>query len=131
MTIPSTILRLMAEVRMMNTGLGMKGKAMAALVAACMLLCVLSPAIVNWNEEDSSAYVDNGGMETDAFTYVSLGDSMVNGFGMFGYYPEEVYPENDHNWNGFNMIVPNAFPAKLAGYIEEDLMSRSISSSSV
>ena len=106
---------------MMNTGIGMKGKAMAALVAACMLLCVLSPAIVNWNEEDSSAYVDNGGMEKDAFTYVSLGDSMVNGFGMFGYYPEEVYPENDHNWNGFNMIVPNAFPAKLAGYIEEEL----------
>ena len=61
----------------------LRGGTLAVLVSACMLLCVLSPAIINWNEEDSSAYVDNGGIEKDAFTYVSLGDSMVNGFGMF------------------------------------------------
>ena len=56
----------------------------AVLVVACMLLCVLSPAIVNWNEE--GFFAEDG--DEPNFTYVALGDSMVNGFGMADYYPD-------------------------------------------
>ena len=69
---------------MMSTIKGMRGKTMAVLVAACMLLCVLSPAIVNWNEEGSFA---TDGDEPKKFVYVSLGDSTTNGYGMEGYLP--------------------------------------------
>ena len=70
----------------MSTIKGMRGKTMAVLVAACMLLCVLSPAIVNWNEEGSFA---TDGDDKPVFTYVSLGDSTNNGYGLEGYYPSD------------------------------------------
>ena len=59
----------------------------AILVTACMLLCVLSPAIVCWNEESSSA-VGVSDAEKEEFIYVSIGDSITNGYGMDGYYKD-------------------------------------------
>ena len=80
------------------------------LVSACMLLCVLSPAIINWNEEGSFADSDD---DVEVVNYVALGDSMVNGFGMFGYYPNA-----EDNWNGLTREVEHAFPWMLKEYIE-------------
>ena len=73
---------------MKSTQRDLRGGTLAVLVSACMLLCVLSPAIINWNGEEASASESTD----DTFTYVSLGDSMVNAFGSadYYYYDEEL-----------------------------------------
>ena len=58
----------------------------AILVTACMLFSVLSPAIVCWNEESPSA-VGVSDAEKE-FIYISIGDSITNGYGMDGYYKD-------------------------------------------
>jgi len=97
---------------MMSTIKGMRGKTMAVLVAACMLLCVLSPAIVNWNEEGSFA---TDGDEPEKFVYVSLGDSTTNGYGMNGYYPSDKimsdYEISYAGIRGFLQQTPLAYPS--------------------
>ena len=52
--------------------------ALAFVLTACMLLSALSPAIIGW-DGDSNA---TGGDVKPDFTYVSIGDSMTNGYGM-------------------------------------------------
>ncbi|MBR7123798.1 MAG: hypothetical protein IKC93_02885 [Candidatus Methanomethylophilaceae archaeon] len=115
----------------MSTIKGVRGKTMAVLVAACMLLCVLSPAIVNWNEE--GFFAEDG--DEPNFTYVALGDSMVNGFGMADYYPDatkfnynevvdgNVVIDNEatHNYYGFLKTPVDAYPTLMKEYLEEEL----------
>ena len=59
---------------------------MAILVISCMLACAVSPVVTTWSN-DASDVTAHGG-DDDAFVYVSLGDSMVSGFGMIDYYEE-------------------------------------------
>jgi hypothetical protein len=54
---------------------------MAVLVISCMLACAMSPVITTWDGDGSDVIAADDGK----FTYVSLGDSMDNGFGMKGY----------------------------------------------
>lgn len=68
---------------MKSTGSKLRDGTLAVFVAACMLLCVFSPVVLNWNEEDASA---SGASDDDTFRYVSLGDSMTNAYGSIDYY---------------------------------------------
>ena len=68
---------------MKSTGCKLRDGTLAVFVAACMLLCVFSPVVLNWNEEDASA---SGASDDDTFRYVSLGDSMTNAYGSIDYY---------------------------------------------
>ena len=56
--------------------------AKALALTACLLLCAMAP-MVAYADDDSSVDASAGSLK-----YVSLGDSMVNGFGMTGYYSE-------------------------------------------
>lgn len=91
----------------------------AVFVTACMLLCVLSPAIINYSED---SYADS----SDKFVYYALGDSMVNGFGLADYFLEdgaEYTPNADEtgkNCYGFLMDVPMSYPGLLKAYIEDE-----------
>ena len=61
-------------------------KITAIAVVLCMLLCTVSPIIYDWSEDHA---VDSYADETDGkYLYVSLGDSMTNGYGMRSYYPD-------------------------------------------
>lgn len=84
---------------------------LALLVTACMLFSVLSPAIVCW---DDDVYADAGGSKPD-FTYVSIGDSISNGYGMDGYYKEG----DDINYRGFLQEVPQAYPSLIRDLLGE------------
>ena len=99
-----------------------KGGVGAVLVVACMLLCVLSPAVVSWNED--YVFAEDSKPQEPNFFYYALGDSMVNGFGMPDYYPNyenEVYVGGDsENHYGFLMTPEKAFPTLLKGEIEKD-----------
>ena len=91
-----------------NKGFGRSTKALA--LTACLLLCAMTP-LVACADDDS---VDAG---TGTLKYVSLGDSMVNGFGMTGYYSELG------NSGGFMNIVGDeegeskTYPSLLADYL--------------
>lgn len=87
---------------------GKRTKAM--LLVSCMLLCVVSPMVAIWGDEDS--YADTG-LE-GPITYVSLGDSMVNGFGMTDYYESN----GQDNSYGFLVDVDASYPHKLTDYFK-------------
>ena len=84
--------------------------ALAFVLTACMLLSALSPAIIGW-DGDSNA---TGGDVKPDFTYVSIGDSMTNGYGMEGY-----YAENGDNYSGFLQEVADAYPNMVKNELSE------------
>lgn len=104
---------------MKSTQRNLRGGTLSVLVAACMLLCVLSPAIVNWNEEGFFAEGD----DSESLYYVSIGDSMANGYGHTGYFPvDENRPGIDvGNYNGLLVEVTSTFPYLLKKYLHSDL----------
>lgn len=90
----------------------MSGKsAKAFLLISCMLVCAMSPVITTWNDDSS---VDADGV---ALNYVSLGDSMTNGFGMADYY---IGTDNHY---GFEVKSPNSldtYPVRFAEYLTDE-----------
>ena len=89
---------------------GLRAGALAFMLTACMLLSALSPAIVGW-DGDSNAV---GGDDKPDFIYVSLGDSLTNGFGMEGY-----YADNGDNYSGFLQEVTDAYPTMVKNELSE------------
>ncbi|MBE6517049.1 MAG: hypothetical protein E7Z67_02545 [Thermoplasmata archaeon] len=91
----------------------------AVFVTACMLLCVLSPAIISSNDDGLSAASGD-----DEFVYVALGDSMSNGFGLAEYFLDngDGYAPNvdgmDDNRKGFMMDTVGTYPYMLKQYLE-------------
>ena len=82
----------------------------AALVITCMLACAMSPVITTWDGDGSDVIAADDGK----FTYVSLGDSMVNGFGMKGYYDSN----NQDNSYGFLVDVDKTYSHLLSSYLK-------------
>lgn len=92
-----------------------RGQFAATVVVISMLLCACIPAVTAWNQEYEAAsncdeYI---GMDDGVFTYVSLGDSMVNGFGT-----NEYYPANCDNVHGLLNPVTDTYPDRINTYLE-------------
>ena len=81
--------------------------AKAFLLISCMLVCAMSPVITTWDDDNSSVVASSD----DKFKYVSLGDSMVNGYGMIDYY--DVIGSEKKNWYGFELWAADTYPAQI------------------
>ena len=96
----------------------------AMVVVAIMLLCAVTP-MVSMTERGDSVYADDGDMPVDPTDryYVSLGDSVTNGYGMFEYFddgftgkytPDQLfskYPGSSEYSMGLNVAAPDAYPS--------------------
>lgn len=94
----------------MNGSIHREPSTKALVLVSCMLLCAVSPMMATWCDDGSDSYA----VADDTFTYVSLGDSMVNGFGMTGY-----YNSNNENTYGFMIDVEPTYPHMMAKYLRE------------
>ena len=82
----------------------------AVVVAAIMLLCAVSPMVSVFEDKNTLS-----AESADDVTIVSLGDSMVNGFGLSGY-----YPEGDANYYGFLEQDTSAFPSLIRDWFVDN-----------
>ena len=103
----------------------MSAKALSVFMSLLMLFSVLAPAVsaANWEHE----HAHEGKEELN---YVSLGDSMANGFGLSGYEYEYHKDGSEHTaecdctdyktWtegNGYMQEVAAAYPSRFAAYL--------------
>ncbi len=90
-------------------------KITAIAVVLCMLLCTVSPIIYDWSEDHA---VDSYATDDDVTKlYVSLGDSVANGYGMVDYYGNTVNnPDDNSKWvqySGFLSNAERAYPKQI------------------
>ena len=81
------------------------------VMAIVMIVSACSPAIhatANAINHDHSAHTESK-EEKENINYVSLGDSMTNGFGLNGY--------NSENSNGFLELIYESYPAQFATWL--------------
>ena len=83
----------------------------AVVVAAIMLLCAVSPMVSVFEDKNTLS-----AESADDVTIVSLGDSMVNGFGLSGYYPDKA----DVNYYGFLEQDTSAFPSLIRDWFVDN-----------
>lgn len=81
-------------------------KITSCLLALCMLLSIMPMGV----------------FATETINYVSLGDSMANGYGLAGYQPAQGI-----NVNGYRQEAPDAYPSQVAGEKGWDLTQLAIS----
>ena len=97
------------------TGFGRSSVAVAVLL--CMLLSIFAPTIIATSNYDGSGSTGASSIDTNGngtIEYVSIGDSMTNGYGLDGYDAEAgVY---DYGYASY----ANQFAAALAGMTPEE-----------
>ena len=123
-------------------------KILSVLMAAMMLFSVCAPVIAGATELDAHDHDGATSTQYDPYdtnkdgkvTYVSLGDSMTNGYGLNGYYPgdqegvyesagrlEDGYTGKDSNCYGYMVNANAAWPTLLAKEMGWELYNLSIS----
>ena len=85
----------------------MKASKWIAAILALLLVTGMIP--VGVLAEGEAQVGDDG-----KFHYVSIGDSTTNGFGFDSYYL------NGTDVRGFNQVVPEAYPARIAQMLEDE-----------
>ena len=92
-----------------------------AVVMVCSLIFSICGTTVFAAIDDHG--VTMGDVNNDGeLTYVALGDSMVNGYGLSGYYPNEGSTgaiDKGNKW-GYMQVVPESYPALFAEIIDAD-----------
>lgn len=82
----------------------MKKRIISIILVIAMVLSMI-PSVFATTPSD--------GNNDKVINYVSLGDSMTNGYGLTGYEPDGTIT----GFNGYLQVAPEAYPAKLAAYL--------------
>ena len=103
----------------------MSAKALSVFMSLLMIFSVVAPAVSAADWEHAHVHGDK-----EELNYVSLGDSMTNGFGLFGYDYEFHADGSEHTaecdctdyktWtygNGYMQEVKDAYPSRFAAYL--------------